>query len=137
LALAAFLGLVTTGVMVNNMARTCNTAAEPAVAQLKRNLPAGTGLVSLGAVDHLFAYYYRDPIPALPWPEDCQDPPPGLEYFCFTYMVDDPCWPAFPFQQVDVVCCDSTIPSQDRLVIVGRIPRDAVALAERQRLAGR
>jgi len=137
LALAAFLGLAAAGVKVNAMARTCNTTAAPAVVQLKTSLPAGAGLVSLGPVDHLFAYYYRNPIPLLPWQEDCEEPPQGVEYFCFTYMLDEPCWPAFPFQQVDVICCDSTIPSQDRLVIVGRIPRNPAVLAERQRLAGR
>jgi hypothetical protein len=136
-ALAAFLGLTSTGVAINVMARKSNTAAEPAVAELKTNLPKGVDLVSLGAVDHLFAYYYRDPLPALPWPKSPEAPPPDVEYFCFTYMVDDPCWPDFPFQQVDVICCDSSIPSQDRLVIVGRIPRNTAGPAEQQRLAAR
>jgi len=131
LAMAAFLGLNSTGVVLNAIARRSNTAAEAAVAELKKKLPEGTGLVSLGAVDHLFAYYYRDPVPLLPWSESPEALPPDVAYFCFTYRLDEPRWPSFPFQQVDAICCDSGIPSQDRLVIVGRLdgikPRSADA----------
>lgn len=136
-ALAAFLGVLSTGVLLNTMARKSNTAAGPAVADLKRRLPKDAHLRSLGTVDHLFAYYYGDPVPRLPWPESPEALPPDVEYFCFTCPLDEPRWPAFPFQQLDVICCDSSVPSQDRLVIVGRIPRASATVAERGRPVGR
>ena len=39
-------------------------------------------------------------------------------------------WPAFAFEQVGEINCDRTLSSRERLMIVGRLPRNAAALAE-------
>ncbi len=107
-----------------------NPAAESAVAELRNRLPEGVRLVSLGPADHLFAYYYRDPIPAVPWPQDAEHLPPDVEYFCFSHTADEPFWPAFAFEQVDEINCDHTLSSRERLMIVGRRLPSAAAVAE-------
>lgn len=120
LALAGFLALGYTGVVMNAILRVSNFTTEPDVAALKRQLPAHARLVSLGPADPLFTYYYRDPIRAVPWPERADDLPDGVEYFCFARVADAPRWPDFPFQEVAEINCDRALASRGRLTIVGR-----------------
>ncbi len=129
LALAAFLGLAYTGVVVNAMLRVSNPATEPAVAELKKKLPEGVRLVSLGPADPLFTYYYHDLMPMVPWPEDAESLAADVEYFCFNHTLEEPLWPAFPFEQVDEINCDRALLSRGRLTIVGRRLPPAPAVA--------
>ena len=123
MALAAFLGLAYTGVVVSALVRDSDTTAESAVAELKTKLPEGKKLVSLGPADHLFAFCYGDPIPLLGWPQTANDLPAGVEYFCFALDGDAPARPAFDFEQLGIVQCDRTRGSQKRLMIVGKVAR--------------
>ena len=59
-SLAAFLGLTFTGAVINTRAKIAEDTAA-LVAEAKAELPNGQRLVSLGYIDHLFAYHYRDP----------------------------------------------------------------------------
>jgi 4-amino-4-deoxy-L-arabinose transferase-like glycosyltransferase len=122
LALAAFLGLAYTGVVINGMQRVSSPSLAPAVAELKRKLPEHVRLVSLGPADPLFAYYYRDSITKLPRPQGAEEIPAETEYFCFCANADDRFWPDFDFEQVGEINCDRTPSSRNRLTIVGRIP---------------
>jgi 4-amino-4-deoxy-L-arabinose transferase-like glycosyltransferase len=130
LTLAAFLGLVNTGIVVDAVLKVSNPLTESAVAELRNKLPEATRLVSLGFADHLFAYYYRDSIPTVPWPEDAEDLPPDVEYFCFSYTADEPFWSTFAFEPVDEINCDRALSSKERVTIVGRRPPSAAAVAE-------
>ena len=124
IAVAAFLGLTYTGIVTDSLMRNSEHAAE-AVAQLKRQLPQHTRLVSFGPVHHLFAYYYREPILLLPWPRK-RPPPPEVTYFCLTYSDFRPDRrPAvelpFPWEEVAVISCDRSRHTQPRnVVVVGR-----------------
>jgi len=129
-AIALFLGLLHTGVVVSAQARLSNTTTGPAVAALKQKLQ-GARLVSLGSVDHLFTYYYLDPIEAVAWPERAEEIPPRAEYFCFSCTEQEPRWPEFAFETVEVICCDREANGAGRLVIVGKRPVSAAELAGR------
>ncbi len=61
LAVAGFMGLSMTGVFVNTLdAQSVDT--ESAIAELRKNLPVGHRMVSLGPVNPLFGFLYPDPI---------------------------------------------------------------------------
>ncbi len=124
LALAAFFGLAYAIVVIDGIVRVSNHRTESSVAELKTQLPSGKTLVSLGEADHLFAYYYRDPIPAVAWPQDVEHVPADVEYFCFNHTADDPYWPSFPFEQIATINCDRAEASTERFTIVGRLPRE-------------
>jgi hypothetical protein len=60
LAVAGFMGLSMTGVFVNTLdAQSVDT--ESAIAELRRSLPVGHRMVSLGPVNPLFGFLYPDP----------------------------------------------------------------------------
>ena len=135
LALVGFLALAYTGVVMNAMLRVSNFTTESAVASLKHALPKDATLVSLGPADPLFTYYYRDPIPAVPWPERAEALPEGVEYFCFSPAAGAPCWPAFPFEPIAEINCERSLASHPvRTTIVGR--RCAPAFPSTWRPAG-
>lgn len=119
-ALAGFLALAYTGVVINAMLRASNFTTGPAVAALKRQLPEGARLVSLGFADPLFTYYYGDPIPMVPWPKTPKDLPDEVDYFSFTHNAENPRWPDFAFEPVAEINCDRALASRGRLTIVGR-----------------
>src|SRR5690606_33186853 len=81
LTLGLLLGLAHTGVLVNARLQAANDL-EPVVASLQQQLPPGK-LVSLGRIDHRFAYSYDLPIKQIPWPLASSDLPTDVEYFCF------------------------------------------------------
>jgi 4-amino-4-deoxy-L-arabinose transferase-like glycosyltransferase len=119
LAVAGFLGLSLSGVMINAFVAQREPIREN-VAELKRQLPAGTRLVSLGQIDFNFAYYYEEPIQPLPLRsgEPGEDAP--WTYFCVN---DRPGWRerGFAYEQLAVVSCEPfRTPRPAREVIVGR-----------------
>jgi 4-amino-4-deoxy-L-arabinose transferase-like glycosyltransferase len=123
IAVAFFLGLTYTGVVVNAMVNT-SIDTEGAVAQLKRQLPAGYRLVSLGPIHHLFAYYYRAPIPLLAWPDVAtvrELAKPGT-FFCFERSRDSRVVPDFAWEEVAVISvARSRKRASEMQVVVGRL----------------
>ncbi len=90
------------------------------MAELKDRLPEGTRLVSLGRLDHLFTYHFRDPIEVFPAPS--QNPPlgPQRDYFCCnSELVDDL---DFPYETVAIINCERNREAKPkRFVLVGRL----------------
>ncbi len=82
-AAALVIGVSYTGVAINVQAALWNPI-HSTVEQVRRQLPADAKLVSFGAVDHRFAYFYAEEIPQLAWPQRAGDVPEGVEYFCYT-----------------------------------------------------
>ena len=136
LTLVALLGATQTGALINLRLNKANDL-EPVLADLRRRLPEGTRLVSLGPIAHRFAYFYEDPIPQLDWPThlDEADPSP---YFCFDLHVGDNVWQRshgrgrrwaktqgmLPFAWEPVACipCDPMRKNNASMtVIVGRV----------------
>ena len=99
-----------------------NTAE--AVEGVKRRLPAGAQFVSIGPTDHLFAFYYRDPIRLVRWDriEDEQ-----FEYFCYsTQFSESPPMTELPFsfEVLAVVSCERQEMSDPKRVVVVARRRD-------------
>lgn len=99
-----------TGLITNAYIRHANTT-EADVAALKRKLPSDARLVTLGRSHHLFAYYYRDPIPVLPRPTRRKPVPRDVEYFCWlesTYSAGRVARPplGFRWERLAVISCD-------------------------------
>ena len=119
--LAAFMGLSFTGALINTQSRLSEDNAG-SVADLRQHLPPKAQLVSLGRVDHLFAYYYRQPIRALPWPQSPSALPRVGQYFCFDRNPDTLVLPIpFRWELVDVAVLDRhKMPAPGRVVVVGR-----------------
>ncbi len=82
--LACFAGLTQVTLMVDSRVRGANDLSET-IAQIKRQMPYGSHLVSLDRVYHRFAYCYAEPIRRIGWPERPKDMPPDVTYFCFDY----------------------------------------------------
>jgi 4-amino-4-deoxy-L-arabinose transferase-like glycosyltransferase len=82
LAIAAFMGLSYTTVVMTLQMRTANDPSD-AVARIREMLPPGERLISLGKVHHLFAYYYGEPIEMRKLPRKQQAPQIEDSYFCF------------------------------------------------------
>lgn len=82
LAVAIFVGAAYTGAIINVNAARWNDPTR-VVAEFKNFLPRDTTLVSLTPIEHRFAYYYREPIGELAWPNGLRDLPANVEYFCF------------------------------------------------------
>lgn len=120
LSVAAFLGLTSTGAMTNYMIY----ASEPnaaSVADLKRRLPPNVRLVSLGRIDHLFAYYYRDPIGLLPRTAEAEQAIAPGDYFCSGDENTPAMEVSFPYQMIAEVPCDRWRANRGkRAVLVGR-----------------
>jgi hypothetical protein len=129
LALAGFLGLSYTGVVVNVQVRTSNDPS-PQVASLGDLIPSDQPLVSFGHVHHLFAYYYAKPIEFKPLDAQGRPVDDTATYFCFSL---DPGFVAptisFPWEMLAEVSCDRARSEHPRArVIVGkRVMAAAVA----------
>ncbi len=82
LASVTILGVIYCGVMIPAKEKSRNDFAT-LVAAAKKEIPADQSLVSIGAADHRFCFYYRDSIPQVDWPETLSDVPEDVEYFCF------------------------------------------------------
>lgn len=122
LIVGSVMALTYTGAVINAQARVSEDSAAR-IAALRAHLPPGERLVSLGRVDHLFAYYYRDSIPVQAWPQSGNgDVPEDVHYFCFDRNPDQPP-PQVPFawEQVAVISLERHQQSEpERTVVVGR-----------------
>ena len=136
LALAGFLGLSYTTIVLNVQQRTSNDPSQQ-IADLRALVTAEGRFVSFGPVHHLFAYYFGETIEYQPLnkqmaPGDCD-----AEYFCFA---EDPGFPTaqvpFPWERVAEISCERARSAQPRAkVIVGRrIVLSAAAPADKRPL---
>jgi 4-amino-4-deoxy-L-arabinose transferase-like glycosyltransferase len=119
-AATCFLGLAYAGGIVNSqIADAVDTPGS--VAALKKTLPAGVKIVSLGEIDPLFAYHYRDTIPVVAWPKTASEVTPEVEYFAFVEPTDGPARIPFAWQPVSTVSCErNQTATPRRLVRIGR-----------------
>jgi len=115
-----FLGFAYTGGVVNSLVAVSeNTPAY--VAELKESLPAGAKMVSLGEMDPLFVFHYRDPIRVVPWPESSQDLGPEVEYFSFVEPESGSALLPFAWEPVAAVSCErNRVAVPKRVVRIGR-----------------
>lgn len=122
LAMACFLGLLHTAVVMSGQMQGSNNPAA-AVAAVRAMIPPGERLISIDKVHHLFAYYYDRPI-------ELQHPigaarrateMPG-QYFCFA--VDPQAEPfeiPFAWERVTEISCERARSDHPRTtVVVGR-----------------
>jgi len=119
-AATCLLGLAYTGGIVNLLVATAEDTGA-SVAALKETLPVDVKIVSLGEIDPLFAFHYRDPIPVVAWPKTAGDLGPDVVYF--TYIEPTAGSPALPFawEPVATVSCErNRTATPDRIVRVGR-----------------
>jgi hypothetical protein len=107
LALAAFLGLTFTGLIMNNLIRRSEDVAGQ-VAALKQQLPAGVRLISFGRAHHPFVYHYGQTIPWLDWPRRGEDGslPAEYDFFCFHSVRGRRKPLPFEWQEIAVISCD-------------------------------
>lgn len=117
-AVAAFLGLSSTGLLMNDTIRRSENIAGH-VAQLKQCLPDGVKLVSLGRAHHPFVYHYGQTIPWLDWPK--VNEPADYEYFCFHSVRGRRKPLPFAWEEIGVVSCDRYVRAHPvDAMIVGR-----------------
>ncbi len=121
MSIALFLGMIFAGPVTSLQYRASNRTTGPAVARLKETLPPKANLVSLSVVDHLFTYYYRDPIPVITWPPSPGQAPGNFTYFCFSVDLVKPEQVTFPHEILATIVCDrNAIEPPIRRVYVGR-----------------
>jgi 4-amino-4-deoxy-L-arabinose transferase-like glycosyltransferase len=124
-------GLCVTGLLVNRAIRRHNDAAG-AVAELRRKLPPGHKLHSLGHVLHTFLLHYGDPVVLHPWPHREHDLASEVEYFCLDAFRGHHRPLPFAWEEVGRVCLDRIDrPIWDNVVIVGRRIRGSAAVSQR------
>ena len=118
---AAFAGLIWNGPVINAKLAISEQATAAAVNELKRQLPPDARLVSIGPTDHLFAFYFGEPIPQRAWPREANA---EIDYFCYSTLFSE-CPPPdelpFPFEKLAVISCErQKLDQPQRVVIVGR-----------------
>lgn len=130
-AMALFLGLTWNGLWMNDLIRRSEDIGGQ-VAAVKRLLPDGVRLVSLGRAHHPFVYYYGQTIAWLDWPK-AESTTPEFEYFCFHSIRGRRKPLPFDWQEVAVVRCDRYRRSQpvDAMVIGKRVDATHRAAAPR------
>jgi hypothetical protein len=133
LAIATFLALGWNGPIINAKLHIADLSTPTAVAEVKRRLPPQTQLVSLGPTDHLFAYYFREPIRQVTWPKQPAEAA-DYEYFCYsTLFGEGPSLERLPFafETIAVVSCECRrVEKPGRVVIVARRLPAAETIAE-------
>lgn len=119
-SIALFTGFLNVTVMINALDRdSADTAGE--VAALKRQLPAGTKLVSLNVTHHLFVFHYHEDVPVVPWPADVNDPAARVPYFCVDAREFETKELPFPWKPVTEISCDRRkMPQPQIRVVIGR-----------------
>ena len=138
-AIAGVAGLGAAGLMTNvNAARWNDPTA--VVAEFANQMPADSRLVSLTAIDHRFAYFYRAPITELDWPRTPGDLPPNVDYFCFMRQWGDtaeartagrgrtsyktPGTLPFAWEELSAICTDRQTDTPTATnVVLGRVVR--------------
>lgn len=138
--IAGWIALAYTGAVINAQAATW-TDLGPIVARVRSQIPQPERLVSLGPIDHRFAYAYRLRIREIPWPKAADELPDDVRYFCFTRLARDTpqrrttgrgrTWWKTPgtlplaWEEIAVVCCDREWKEHpDIAVVIGRVVRD-------------
>ncbi len=89
-----------------------------AVEKVRRLLPTGAELVSIGPTDHLFAFYYREPIRLVRWDRIGGE---KFGYFCYsTQFSESPPMSELPFsfEVLAVVSCERQEMSEPKRVVV-------------------
>ena len=81
-SMVILLGLIYAGVVMPTRAKTRADHASK-LAEVRDQLPADVNLVSMGAVNHRFCFYYGKTIPQIDWPVVASEVPDDVEYFCF------------------------------------------------------
>jgi len=81
-AIGIWFGVVNAGVIINHDLPRWNDPTE-VVVQLKSLVPESETLVSLGPIEHRFAYYYQAPIRQVDWPTAEKPLPDDADYFVF------------------------------------------------------
>lgn len=129
LAIAAFVGLSVSGLVVNTLQRQAEDVAA-AVANLKRQLPPDPQLVSFGRTHHLFAYHYRDQIPVAAWPPSADTP--TATWFCFEQPGTVERTLPFAWEKVAVISCERSRRADpyEKVIVGRRLPNQPV-LADR------
>jgi hypothetical protein len=139
-AIATIAGVGIAGLIVNiNVATWIDPSSE--IAEMKRQLPAGTSLASFSPIEHRFAYYFHDPIAELDWPRRIADLPANLEYFCFMRQPGDtaasrsagrgrswyktPGTLPFEWEEITSICVERQVYEGEppRKVVIGRVIR--------------
>lgn len=87
-AIGLVMAVTSAGGIINANVKTWNNPTAQ-VQELKSHLPAPTEIVSLGPIDHRFAFYYEQPIEQVPWPTADTPLPDDAEYFVFTRRPED------------------------------------------------
>jgi hypothetical protein len=132
LGVALFAGLLYGGAFINDMLRRSEVRTAEAVAEVKRQLPPGVRLVSIKPNDHLFAYYYRDPMPQVALCDAAEAVDPETTYFCFSSLELSPKDLPFPFETVATVSCERWhLSKPSRIVTVVRRLPDTRSAAQR------
>ena len=129
MAVAAFMGLTYTGVVVSVQMQSSNNPSAT-IAAIRDMIPPGERLVSFGKVHHLFAYYYGGSIELQKMgTSNVATETPGT-YFCYAV---DPKFkpPRIPFawdQVADISCERMQSPRPATKVVVGRRRSDPLAV---------
>ena len=84
-SLIVFLGVAYTSVALSARAKS-RADLDTMVTNAKRLLPESYDLVSLGAVNHRFCYYYRDGISQLPWPDSLDQVPGDVDFLSLIHI---------------------------------------------------
>lgn len=120
MTISACLGILFMG-LVTNFLQAASNDTEKQIAVLKRQLPQGTKLVSVGLVEHIFPYYFRDPIRPIPHEQLLQPWPVETSYFCFSEINHADQKLPFPWTMIATITCDRTRVRPSRhTVIVGK-----------------
>ena len=139
MSIGMLFGVINLGILINlNVARWNDPATS--VAGLKSLALEPGNLVSLGPIDHRFAYYFETPIKQLDWPTDETPLPNDVEYFVFMrYPGDTPekrsagrgrSWYTTPgtvpfeWEELASIDCNRRIDEGARMtVVLGRVQR--------------
>ena len=79
--IAAALGLIHVGPIIT-VQKQRSENLPVATAELRKELPANTRLVSFDHVHHVFLYYFGSTVERLPWPHTAADVSPDVDFFC-------------------------------------------------------
>lgn len=119
-----FAALVWNGPIVEWKLAISERKTAEAIELVRRRLPADAELVSIGPTDHLFAFYYRDPIRLVRWDRlDGEQ----FEYFCYsTQFSESPPMSELPFAYdiLAVVSCERQESENPKRVVVVAKRRD-------------
>ena len=138
-SIALFAGLAYTGPMINIHVARWNDPTT-AVAEVRKRVADPDKLVSLGPIDHRFAYYYQSPIEQIHWPLTPRDLPADVNYFVFMRYPKDttaahwcgrgrtwtttPGTLPFEWEEVTSICCERRIRNGRLMtVVLGRVVR--------------